>query len=85
MAGLTQKLKMKYTVEELEKFLGELMTAAWSREEVIITRDGMAIAQLIHRGPDFKLRRAARLAGAISYKKSTPIRSRELADLGFEE
>jgi|GEM_PF-5560831 antitoxin (DNA-binding transcriptional repressor) of toxin-antitoxin stability system len=76
---------MKYTVKELEQFLGELMMAAWSHEEVVITRDGKSIARLVHRGPDFKLRRAARLAGAISYKKNAPIRSRELADLGFEE
>jgi hypothetical protein len=77
--------KMKYTIKELESYLGELMMAAWSQEEVVITRDGETLARLVHRGPDFKLRRAARLAGAISYKKSAPIRSRELADLGFEE
>jgi len=76
---------MQYTVNELGEFLGELMMAAWSHEEVIITRKGKSIAHLVHRGPEFKRRRAARLAGTISYKKSVPIRSRELADLGFEE
>ena len=47
---------MQYTIIELEKFLDELMMAAWSGEEVIITRNGKPIAQLVHRGPQIKLR-----------------------------
>jgi antitoxin (DNA-binding transcriptional repressor) of toxin-antitoxin stability system len=76
---------MTYTMTELEKFLGPTMIAAWSGEEVIIVRDGKSIAELVPRGSGFKPRTAGRLGGAISYKKTAPIRSRELFDLGFEE
>jgi antitoxin (DNA-binding transcriptional repressor) of toxin-antitoxin stability system len=75
---------MQYTIIELETFLDELMMAAWSGEEVIITRNGKPIAQLVHRGPQIKLRSALRLA-AISNKKDTPSRFGSPPDLGFEE
>jgi antitoxin (DNA-binding transcriptional repressor) of toxin-antitoxin stability system len=83
MVGLTKE--MKYTWDELEKHLGELMTAACSHETVVIVRAGKPVATLVHRGPGFKQRTPGRLGGTISYKRTTPIRSRELADLGFEE
>jgi hypothetical protein len=76
---------MKYTWDELEKRLGELMMAACSHEKVVIVRAGKAIAEMVHRGPRSKQRTAGRLGATISYKRTTPIRSRELADLGFEE
>jgi antitoxin (DNA-binding transcriptional repressor) of toxin-antitoxin stability system len=76
---------LNYTVKQLEALLGELMMAAWSGEQVIILRDGKPIAELVHRGPGFKLQSAGRLGATISYKKTAPIRSHELSDLGFEE
>jgi hypothetical protein len=77
--------EMKYTWNELEKRLGELMMAACSHEKVVIVRAGKVIAEMVHRGPGSKQRTAGRLGATISYKRTTPIRSRELADLGFEE
>ena len=76
---------MKYNWSELEKHLGQLMMAACSHETVVIVRAGKPIAELHHRGPAHRQRTAGRLGGAISYKRTSPIRSRELADLGFEE
>jgi antitoxin (DNA-binding transcriptional repressor) of toxin-antitoxin stability system len=76
---------MKYTWNELEMHLGELMIAAWTHERVVIVRAGKPIAELVHRGPGFKQRTAGHLGGAIAYKRTEPIRSREWADLGFEE
>jgi antitoxin (DNA-binding transcriptional repressor) of toxin-antitoxin stability system len=76
---------MTYTMKELEKLLGQLMLAAWSGEKVNIVRDGKPVAELVHRSHRFKPRTAGRLGATISYKKTAPIRSRELFDLGFEE
>ncbi len=75
---------MQYTLTELEQFLDELMMAAWSGEEVVITRNGKPIAQLVHRGPQVRLRSALRLA-AISNQKPTPRRFHDPADFGLDE
>lgn len=76
---------MTYTLRELERLLGQLMTAARAGEEIIIERDGKPIAQLIPGGLGLKPRTTGRLAGKIAYKgPHAPIRSRELSDLGFE-